>query len=93
LFFLTFGILFYFLSTFLSTFLQDPYYILVPTLFLLFLILANIKGWLPGSANLMVLAWQPWLEGGLPWLQMAVSLALRAALFFASVKIVESQEY
>ncbi len=87
------GICIYFLAVFFSTFLSEVLFIWFVWVLLLLYLAPIAKGWMPAFLNVFNAMQPPFGTGTNPLPQMAVFLALGAIFLFASIKVIESQEY
>ena len=91
---IAFGIGFYFFSTLLATFLRGAYFLLTcHCSFCLFVVLSERLGWLSAYLGLRTVLRSVSATGSLPWLQMVTCVVLGGICLFASIRIVEAQEY
>jgi len=88
------GIWCYFLATFLSTFLTEGLYIWIEWFVLSLYLFLVFMGWMPPFLNILRSAEPPiGTIVVIPWLAIAVYIALSGIFLFASIKMLESQEY
>ena len=84
----------YFVATFLSTFVNEGLYIWIEWLVLSLYLFLVFMGWMPAFLHILKPAVPPiGTTVAIPWLPIAVYLALSGIFLFASIKILESQEY
>jgi hypothetical protein len=88
------GIWFYFVATLLSTFVNEGFYIWLYWIILALYGLLVFQDWAPSFLKILDVTAVPIGAGGaIPWLPMAVHLALGGILLLVSIKILELQEY
>jgi hypothetical protein len=88
------GIWCYFLATFLSTFVNEGLYIWIEWLVLSLYLFLVFMDWMPPSLHILKPAEPPiGTIVAIPWLPIAVYLALGGIFLFASIKVLEAQEY
>ncbi len=88
------GIWIYFSATFLSTFVNEGLYIWIYWIILGVYFLLAYKNWMPPFLNILEGMLSPiGTPVAIPWLPMAVYLAMSGILLLASIKVLESQEH
>lgn len=88
------GIWFYFVATLLSTFVNEGFYIWLYWIILALYGLLVFQDWVPSFLKIIDVTVSPIGTGSaVPWLPMAVYLALGGIFLLVSIKILELQEY
>ena len=87
------GVWIYSVASLLSTFLNEAIYIWIIWLLVFLYFIFAVGGWMPAFLNVFAAMRQPTGTGSSPWLQAASFLVLAGIFLFASIKVVESQEY
>jgi hypothetical protein len=88
------GIWVYFVTTFLSTFVNEGLYIWIYWFILVLYYALVIQGWMPPYLHILKVVESPiGTRIMIPWLSMALYLAMGGIFLFASIKVLESQEH
>ncbi len=88
------GIWFYFVATLLSTFVNEGFYIWLYWIILSLYGILVFQDWMPPFLRILDVTAAPiGLGGVIPWLPIAVYLALSGIFLFAAIKVVELQEH
>jgi hypothetical protein len=88
------GIWIYFVTTFLSTFVNEGLYIWLYWFILVLYYGLVIQDWLPPYLHILKAVESPiGIRIAIPWLSMALYLAMGGIFLFASIKVLESQEH
>jgi hypothetical protein len=88
------GIWIYFVTTFLASFVNEGLYIWIYWIILGLYFLLVYQNWMPPFLNILEGTLSPiGTSVAIPWLPMAVYLALGGIFLLASIKVLESQEH